>query len=384
MAQGGRLSAGSMRSMIFRQFSLLLLALVGASRLDAASWTDVRYGTQSSAAHLDIHAPAGTGPHPVLVWLHGGDGSVGDRHLSQEQIAQINAAGHVLVSVEYSRAPARHPAQIEDAAAAVTYTYRNIARFGGDPSRIRLFGADIGAHLAALLGVDARWLSAHGTTPDIIDGIVLLRAHSLDLEASMRQTTDRNQYLTLARIWGDQPEDWRQASPLAQIRSGNRVPPVLLLAVRDGVSEHARQRERFADRLREAGVANQVLLLSATVAGADGKGFAALGASGRDALFSWLNALALPRLTRFEQLDFAPDFVSGMTDGRVRLRGAEVAFLFPYRGGLIASLNDADLKSTEPARVLVKRSHDSDWTQAHAFTGDGAQFTAACPRLWLQ
>ncbi len=362
--------------MIFRQFSFLLFALLGALRLDAASWTDVRYGVQNESAPLDIHAPPGAGPHPVLVWLHSVDGAIGDAHLSEEQISRINAAGHVLVSVEYSVALTRHPAQIENAAAAVAYTYRNIARFGGDPSRIRLFGAGTGAHLAALLAVDARWLKAQGMTPDVIEGVVLLRATTLDLEASMRQASDRNQYLRLAGQWGDQPEGWLQASPLAQIRPENRVPPFLLLAARDGVREHARQRERFADRLREAGVANQVVLLSATVAGADGKGLEALDSSARDAMFSWLNALALPRLTRFEHLDFSADFVSGMADGRIRLRGAEVAFLFPYRGTLIASLNDADPQSIEPARVLVKRSHDGYWTQAHAFAGDGAKFTA--------
>jgi arylformamidase len=366
-----------MRVMMVRLLILALL-LTSASKLVAASWTDVHYirgGAHASslAARLDIHAPNAAGLHPVLIWLHGGAWVAGDKRLADEQIARFNAAGQVVVSVEYPLAPARHPAQIEHVAAAVDYVYRNIARYGGDPSRLRLIGAEAGAHLAALLAVDAQWLAPYGLKPNVLSGVVLLRPDSLDLEAAMSAVTDPIEFSILTNLWGERAEGWRRASPWAQIRSDAATPPILLLATRGGKIAEARQCERFADRLREAGVANQTLLLPAS-SGLGPDGALKLDASGNAAMLAWFDALALPRLRRFENLDFEADFVSGMRDGDTRLRGAEVAFMFPFAGQLVASLSDADPTSVEPARVLIKRTADSDWVQAHAFDR-GAQFT---------
>jgi acetyl esterase/lipase len=51
-----------------------------------------------------------------------------------------------------------HPAQVEDVAAAFAWVVRNISQYGGDPSRIYLSGHSAGAHLAALLALDEKYL----------------------------------------------------------------------------------------------------------------------------------------------------------------------------------------------------------------------------------
>ncbi len=345
---------------------LIFLVIAISARVDAASWADIAYRPDVPEARLDIHAPTATGPHPVLIWLHAGDAAGA---LSEVDIARINASGHVLINVVYPLTGARHPVQIEQVAAALAYVYRNVARFGGDPTRLRLWGSGLGAHLAALVAVDPRWLSAHGLAPQIFDGVALQHADTLDLEGAMNATGNAAKRSAFTRIWGETAEQWRQASPLAQIGAAVSTPPMLLLATRDGDSNLARQRERFSDRLREAGVVNQVLLLNPVVAGSADLGSAVIDELGRDALFAWLHALELPRVARFEHLDFEPDFVSGLVADGVRLRGAETAFLLPFAGALVASLSDADPGSTEPARVLIKRSPSSDWTSVFAFAG---------------
>jgi arylformamidase len=353
-----------MPTMMPRLILLIFLVIAASARVEAASWADIAYRPDVPEARLDIHVPRTAAPHPVLIWLHAGDAAGA---LSEVDIARINAAGHVLVDVDYPLAGARHPAQIEQVAAALAYVRRNIARFGGDPTRLRLWGSGLGAHLAALVAVDPRWLSAHGLTPEILDGVALQRADTLDLEAAISAIDDAGKRAASTRLWGETSVQWRQASPLAQIGAAASTPPMLLLATRDGDSNLARQRERFADRLREAGVANQVLLLNPAAAGSADPGSAVIDDFGRDALFAWLDALKLPRVARFEHLDFEPDFVSGLEADGLRLRGAETAFLLPFANTLVASLSDANADSTEPARVLIKRSPSSDWTSIFAF-----------------
>jgi len=353
----------------------LLIALIlaaGAFSARAAAWIDLRYDAGPDA-RLDIHAPSDAGPHRVLVWLHGGRWRQGDKLLLDQQVAQVTARGYVLVSVAYPDAPARHPAQIEHAAAALAYVVGNIARYGGDPQQIRLMGAEAGAQLAAMLAVDPRWLGRHGLAPAILKGVVLIDADGLDLVARMR-TADGDAGVR-AQVWGNDPQQWAEASPLLRLSSRAGTPAVLLVDRRDADPAQALRRERFADRLRSVGVAGQIFLRAKQTAVSAGTSWPGLDDRSRDAVFAWMDASALPRLARFENLEFETDFLSGIEQAGALLRGAEVPFLFAFGGRLWAALSDVDARSGEPARIIGKRSADGDWAPVHGF-GAGLHFTA--------
>jgi acetyl esterase/lipase len=64
------------------------------------------------------------------------------------------------------------PGFLEDAAMAVAWARRNAARFGGDPSRVFLMGHSAGAHIAAMLSLDARYLGTQGLAPRELAGLV--------------------------------------------------------------------------------------------------------------------------------------------------------------------------------------------------------------------
>src|SRR5881275_1578353 len=83
---------------------------------------------------IRIYWPAGEPPFPLLVYFHGGGWVIGSiethdgicRHLA-------NAAGAVVVSVDYRLAPEHHfPASGEDAYAATRWVAANAAVIGGD------------------------------------------------------------------------------------------------------------------------------------------------------------------------------------------------------------------------------------------------------------
>ena len=109
------------------------------------------------ALQLDVHLPAGDGPFPFVVWIHGGGYSMGDRRsvspwLEQaDMIGKSLAKGIAFVSIEYRLGyEAQFPAAVHDANAALRYLARYAAELRLDPQRVALWGESAGSHLAML------------------------------------------------------------------------------------------------------------------------------------------------------------------------------------------------------------------------------------------
>jgi acetyl esterase/lipase len=126
---------------------------------------DVPYGTRPRQ-RLDVYAPARRDA-PVVVFLYGGGWVDGEKGQYRFLGASLAARGYLTVVPDYRVYPeVRFPGFVQDGAAAVAWTYANIARYGGDPSRIVLMGHSAGAQIAALLTLDRQWLRADGLDPD--------------------------------------------------------------------------------------------------------------------------------------------------------------------------------------------------------------------------
>lgn len=140
--------------------------------------TDVLYrdGKEvSDAMHqrcrLDVYFPANQRPFQTVVWFHGGGLTGGERTIP----VPLRNQGLAVVAVNYRLGPeARSPAYIEDAAAAVAWTFNNIAKFGGDPGQVFVSGHSAGAYLASMVGLDKQWLAAFGKDADTIAGLMPL------------------------------------------------------------------------------------------------------------------------------------------------------------------------------------------------------------------
>ena len=123
---------------------------------------------------LDVYRPRGLRrPAPVVVFLYGGrwqNGSKADYRLLANALTR---RGIVTVVADYRLYPeVRFPAFVEDAAGAVRWTRDNIARFGGDTTRIFVAGHSAGAHIATLLALDEQWLRSAGVPPGGVRGFV--------------------------------------------------------------------------------------------------------------------------------------------------------------------------------------------------------------------
>ncbi len=109
--------------------------------------TEIAYGSDPAQV-MDLTLPPGSGPHPVLMMIHGGAFRSGDK--SDLPIwPELTEAGIAVVRVNYRLSgAARWPAPGEDCLAAVVHLQREGAALGLDPARLVLLGQSAGAFLA--------------------------------------------------------------------------------------------------------------------------------------------------------------------------------------------------------------------------------------------
>lgn len=221
----------------------------------------IAYGEDGDPARvLDLYG-APTGARPLVVVIHGGSWSGGDRTQLPAIARRLAASGYAIASIDYRLAPAHpYPAAIEDVRSAVDYLRSNAARFGIDPDAVVLYGRSAGAHLALLAAyrwhapfvrgvvglyppTDLAWSWAHPANPWVLDTPATLRA-----------------------FLGGGPDDsealrarYREASPITWVDADS--PPTLL--VHGGRDElvFPRQTERLAERLEAARVPHFALML---------------------------------------------------------------------------------------------------------------------------
>jgi para-nitrobenzyl esterase len=118
-------------------------------------------GTSEDCLYLNVWTSSTTGNRPVMVWIHGGGFFAGFGGEERHNPGPLVRKGAVVVTLNYRLGPLgflAHPALAADAStgtsgnyglmdqiAALQWVKRNISRFGGDPSRVMIFGESAGA-----------------------------------------------------------------------------------------------------------------------------------------------------------------------------------------------------------------------------------------------
>jgi acetyl esterase/lipase len=204
--------------------------------------TDIAYGA-SPRQKLDVYRPQGSGLHPVIVFFYGGGWESGDRGPYRFVAESLTRHGYVVVIPDYRVYPeVRFPVFIEDAAQAMRWARDNAAQFGGDPSRLFLMGHSAGAHIAAMVALDARYLANAGIERRALKGFIGL-AGPYDF---LPLTTEKLKTILAA-------PDMAQTQPITFADEG--APPMLLLHGLDDTTVLPRNSVNLAARLRENGSA---------------------------------------------------------------------------------------------------------------------------------
>jgi alpha-L-fucosidase 2 len=196
---------------------------------------DIEYGRSGGVRLLlDARVPAGTGPFPVAILVHGGGWSRGDKAGSDVPGSSaditpwfdlLDKAGFTAFSINYRMAPShRWPACLEDVQAAIRWAKAHAREFKGDPGRIVLFGHSAGGQLACLAalvasgGTRVQGVAAFSPVTDLEADSVRRGGLSTSLQALFNLPlglTDRSRIIL------------RDASPSFHVDAG--APPFLLV-----------------------------------------------------------------------------------------------------------------------------------------------------------
>lgn len=148
-----------------------------------ATKTDIAYRSgddltdyMRERCRLDVYYPEDKKDFATVVWFHGGGLTQGNRSVP----AALKNKGIAVVAVNYRLYPKiKAPAYVEDAAAAVAWTVKNIAQFGGSPDKVFVSGHSAGGYLTSMVGLDKRWLAAYDVDADQLAGLVPYSGHTI-------------------------------------------------------------------------------------------------------------------------------------------------------------------------------------------------------------
>ena len=163
-----------MRQTIATILALMLLPIIAQAQNQYEQVNDITY-TQSTDPYaqerckLDVYYPANRKDAPVVVWFHGGGIEGGNKHIDQE----LKNSGLVVVAANYRLLPkAKIDDILDDAAAAVAWTYKNIEKYGGSHRKIFVAGHSAGGYLLDMIGLDKKWLAKYGVDADSLAALV--------------------------------------------------------------------------------------------------------------------------------------------------------------------------------------------------------------------
>jgi acetyl esterase/lipase len=164
----------------------------------------------------DLYLPAGPGPHPALVLVHGGAWHKGSKAAYAEWGPLLAEHGYIAMSVNYRLARAERPtwpAALDDVRAALGWLTDHAAELKADADRIGLIGASAGGHLVCLLALEQ---------PDRVQAVIPVYG-VLDPVDWWRYTQTARDDDPVTRFIGATPqhaaEAYAAASPLARVEA---------------------------------------------------------------------------------------------------------------------------------------------------------------------
>jgi acetyl esterase len=240
-----------------RQERRRLAALYAGRPTAVASVSDVEIEGAPPMRARHYAPPDRGGPHPLLVFYHGGGFVFGDldTHDASCRLLCRHAGVHVL-AVDYRLAPEHpFPAAVEDARRALAWAHEHAGALGADPQRVGVGGDSAGGNLAAV----AAQLARDDGGPGAALQLLIYPATDCSRRRRSRELFGEGFLLTNAEMdWFEDsylgPERARRldprASPLLAESLSGLPPAIVATAAFDPLRDEG---EDYAHALRAAG-----------------------------------------------------------------------------------------------------------------------------------
>jgi acetyl esterase/lipase len=217
----------------------------------------------------DLYLPAGAGPFPSIVNVHGGYWRRGSRDTFQHWGPYLAERGYAGFTISYrltKPGTKMFPQSVNDVRAAVQFLRGSAAELNLDPARIALWGNSAGAHLAALVALAGDSPLFAGAYPQdrhasLSSGVkLLIGTYGIyDLLAQWRvgQIGNPGDNLVESFLGASPMQDRRvyfEASPLSYATIANNKTAVYLSwGTEDDVVDYRSQSLEFLLALKQAG-----------------------------------------------------------------------------------------------------------------------------------
>jgi acetyl esterase/lipase len=129
-----------------------------------------------SQCTLDLYYPKNSKNFATIIWFHGGGLTGGSKEIPNALLEK----GFAIIGVGYRLSPkVKAAACIEDAAAAIAWTFQHIADYGGRADLIFLSGHSAGGYLTMMVGLDKKYLAKYNIDANTIAGNIPLSGQTI-------------------------------------------------------------------------------------------------------------------------------------------------------------------------------------------------------------
>lgn len=203
----------------------------------------------------DISVPKGTGPFPVVIYLHGGGWVAGSAGSHRKLGMQFAEQGYLTINLDYRLAPENpFPAGLDDCVFAAQWAAANAGKWGGDASRMAIGGDSAGGNLAAATIVE---MAARNSPIKFKAGLLIYGLYDVPAVIAREKGAEFGLGMMTRAYLGDRYDALvsdARVSPLAAVKAG--MPPQYILC---GTADFLlKESKSMAEACKAAGVEHEL------------------------------------------------------------------------------------------------------------------------------
>jgi acetyl esterase/lipase len=204
---------------------------------------DIPYNPQTNE-FLDVYTRPDVPSKGTVIFVHGGYWDTGSKDEYPFLADSLTEQGFTTVIVNYRLVPiVTFPSYVEDVAQAVKWTTENITEYGGNAENIFLMGHSAGAHIAALVAYDERYLQNVGLSNQNLRGFIGFAGPYDFLPVSPDDVR------SIAALGTE--ENYPDTQPINFVDSTD--PPAFLAVSPSDTTVNPNNTTRFAQKIRDVG-----------------------------------------------------------------------------------------------------------------------------------